>query len=88
MSRAEDNKYVRNPSTRHLPSLRGGITMIWLTSRTSLLKNDIEMVPRLQALYDHTFLYYTKISKAIKYIVSSSSTSVSLFREKRKYKSH
>jgi hypothetical protein len=68
MSRKEDNKYVRNPSTSRLPSLRDGITVIWLTSRASLLKDDIEMVTRLQALYDHTFLCYTKISKAMKYM--------------------
>jgi hypothetical protein len=68
MARAEDNKYRRNPSTHHLPSLRNGITVMWLTNRASLLKGDIEMVTRLQALYEYTFLYYTKMSKAIKYM--------------------
>lgn len=73
MSRVEGNKYVRNPSVRHLSSLRAGITIIWLTSRTLMLKNDIEMVTRLQDLYDCSFLYYTKTSKAFKYMNAAKS---------------
>jgi hypothetical protein len=68
MSRKEDNKYIRNPSNRRLPSLRDGITVIWLTSCALLSKDEIKMVNHLQALCDHTFQYYTKISKAIKYM--------------------
>lgn len=68
MSRKEANKYVRNPATSRLPSLRDDITMIWLTNHASILKDDIEMVTCLRVLYNHTFLYYTKISKAMKYM--------------------
>ena len=68
MSRIKDNKYVRNPSIRHLSLLRSGTTILWLTSSTMMSKSDHEMITRLQNSYGFIFLYYTKTSKALKYI--------------------
>lgn len=68
MSSARKQTFIRNPSTHRLSSLRNDITIMWLTNRSSLSKHNLEMVTGLQSLHDHTFLYYTKISNAIKYV--------------------
>jgi hypothetical protein len=64
-----DAEVARNTPLRRLPSIRGGVTFIWLEdSSLSSPYESGKTIARLRALKDCYILHYTTVSKCIKYL--------------------
>lgn len=68
MSRSDRQKAYNIP-LRRLPSIRSGVTLIWLEDPNLSSSNEsVEAIARLRALKNYYVLHYTALSKCIKYL--------------------
>ena len=63
-----DRQRTDDIALRRLPSIRGGVTWIWLVDSHSLFTDHNEIIARLNSSDNFFLLHYTKVSKCTRYL--------------------